>query len=387
MDIFLISKERKQKWKGTMRSKNRGKAIKTKLTDNLKQINLNSAGIDIGSELIHVCVPDDRDENPVREFQSFTQNLHQLAAWLNECGIDTVAMESTSIYWIPLYDILERSGIEVNLVNPSHIKNVPGRKTDILDCQWIQQLHTYGLLRASVIPDQRIRELREFNKQREMLINYRSSHIQHMQKALHSMNIKLDRVIRDITGTTGMSILRAIVAGQRDPIQLAKFRHPRCKNPEDIIAKSLNGDYKEEHIFQLQQSLELYDFYTAKIQACNQEIKKVYEKLPKKIDSDNDSLPGKKNKRSSRNEMGFGLRKNLYEICGVDLTRVDGLDEISVHKIISVIGTDMSKWPSEKHFASWLTLSPHQDISGGKVLKSKTLKSKNPAANTLRQCA
>jgi len=372
-----------------MSSKIKGKPIKTISTESLRQININAAGIDIGSELIHVCVPEDRDESPVREFQSFTEDLYSILEWLKACNVTSAAMESTSIYWVPLYDILDRNGISVCLVNPSHIKNVPGRKTDIKECQWIQQLHSYGLLRASVIPDEQIRELREFDKQREMLINYRSSHTQHMQKALHSMNLKLDRVISDITGMTGMSIIRAIIAGQRDPLKLAKFRDRRCKNPEDVIAKSLYGDYKEEHIFQLQQAVELYDLYTEKIQECNTKIEQVYEKLPKRIDSAINPLPVERNKskRSNNNSLGFGVRKHLYEICGVDLTKVDGLDEISVHKIISRMGTEMSQWRTEKHFCSWLTLAPHQDKSGGKVLRSKTLKSKNQVANVLRQCA
>ena len=225
----------------------------------MKKLNFNAAGIDIGSAAHYVAVPPDSDPDPVREFKSFTNDLYRLADWLEECGVDTVAMESTGVYWIPLYDILEERGFEVLLVNARQVKNVPGRKTDVLDCQWIQQLHTYGLLRGCFRPDREFVVLRSYMRQREMLVECVSTHIQHMQKALSQMNIQLHNVITDITGVTGMKILRAIVSGNYKPHELAQYRDPRCKASLDEIAEALTGHYREEHLFCLKQAIEFYD--------------------------------------------------------------------------------------------------------------------------------
>ena len=355
--------------------------------ESLKQINLNAAGLDIGAAEIWTCVPEERDEKPVRVFQTFTPDLHALVDWLERCAVETVAMESTGVYWLPVYEILEARGFEVYLVNARHLKNVPGKKTDVLDCQWIQQLHTYGLLNASFRPEAEMVALRAYIRHRDNLIRYRTGHVQHMQKALQLMNIQLTNVISDITGRTGMQIVRAIVAGQHNPVTLAQYRDGRCRSSQSEIAKALSGHYQPEHLFALKQALELYDFYNQQIQACDAEIEGNYAAIKPVFDADLPlTLPAKK-KRRSKNEPDFDLHHYLYHLAGVDLTQIDGLDVLTVQQIMTETGVDMSPWPTVKHFASWLTLAPHNDISGGKVLNSRTLKSTNRAAQAFRMAA
>ena len=378
---MIMPSKRKRKGK-----RNQDKQVPS--LDSLEQINLHAAGLDIGAAEIWACVPEGRDETSVRVFQTFTVDLHALADWLEMCGVETVAMESTGIYWIPVYEILEARGFEVFLVNARHIKNVPGRKTDVLDCQWIQQLHTYGLLRASFRPEAEVCALRAYIRHRDNLIRYRSAHIQHMQKALHLMNVQLTNVISDITGQTGMHIIRDIVAGERDPVKLAQYRDPRCHSSQAEIAKALTGNYRDEHVFALQQALELYDFYNHQIKRCDAEIEQKYAAFKPVVDVEAQPLPPtKKRTRRSSNAPEFDLRAYLYQITGVDLTQIDGLDALGVQKIITETGADMNCWPTVKHFTSWLTLAPHNDISGGKVLRSRTLKSKNRAAQAFRMAA
>lgn len=356
--------------------------------ENLQQLNLNAAGLDIGAEEIYVCVPADRDEQPVRAFGTYTAGLHALADWLAACGIDTVAMESTGIYWIPIYEILEARGFDVNLVNARQIKNVPGRKTDVLDCQWIQQLHTYGLLRGSFRPPEELCALRALVRHRDNLIRYRSAHIQHMQKALQLMNIKLTQVVSDITGVTGLSIIRAIVDGEQDPEVLAGLRNPQCAKSESEIAQALAGNYKAEHLFALKQALAQYDFYQQQMQACDAEIEAMYEAFPPLEEDEFVSPPPKPRRGKPRkNQAHFDLATSLYQMVGVDLTAIDGIDALIAQKIISEIGMDMSKWPTVKHFTSWLGLAPHNDKSGGKVLRSHTAKTKNRANTAFRIAA
>ncbi|MFQ5343922.1 MAG: IS110 family transposase [Anaerolineae bacterium] len=352
----------------------------------LQQINFNAAGLDIGAAEIWAAVPEERDEQAVRRFATFTIDLHALADWLAACGVDTVAMESTGVYWVPIFEILEARDFEVLLVNARHIKNVTGRKTDVLDCQWIQQLHTYGLLQGSFRPRAEIATLRAYVRHRDNLLRYRAAHIQHMQKALHLMNVQLTNVLSDITGQTGIQIIRAIVAGARDPVTLAQYRDPRCHSTEDEIAKALTGNYRPEHVFALQQAVELYDFYTQQLQTCDAEIEQLYSSFAPKVDIIANPLPPAKKKRR-KNDPDFDLRRQLYQTCGVDLTRMHGLDSVLVQEIISEIGVDMSKWKSSKHFASWLRLCPYNDISGGKVLKSKTGKTTNRANRAFRLAA
>lgn len=264
---------------------------------------------------------------------------------------------------------------------------MPGKKSDILDCQWIQQLHTYGLLKASFRPEAEMSALRAYIRHRDNLIRYRSAHILHMQKALHLMNVQLTNVISDITGQTGMLIIRAIVAGEDDPVRLAQYRDPRCHSSEAKIAKALTGHYQPEHLFALKQALELYDFYNRQIQACDAEIERKYAAFKLVVDLETNPLPPARKRRRSKNEPEFDLRRYLYQIAGVDLTRIDGLESLTVQQIITETGVDMGKWPTVKHFTSWLTLAPHNDISGGKLLKSRTLKSKNRAAQAFRMAA
>ena len=358
---------------------------KKKKVENLEIINPDAAGLDIGAFEIFTCVPEGRDKNRVRTFNTFTRSLEELADWLQDCSVKTVAMESTGVYWIPVFEILENRGFQVNLVNARQIKNVPGKKTDVMDCQWIQQLHSYGLLSASFRPEEQMCALRSIVRQREMLVTYRAFHIQHMQKNLEMMNLKLGSVIKDVTGVTGMKIIRAIVDGQRDPVKLAQFRDPRCFSSVDEIALSLEGNYKSEHIFNLKQALELYDYYTQQINVTDTEIEKNYSAF--KSYKGKKELPELKKKRSKnvKNKPSFDLRSQLYRICGIDLTKIDGIDVLTAQVVVSEIGFDMSKWPTVKHFTSWLGLCPCNKISGGKLLWRGSKKNKNRANLALRR--
>jgi len=355
----------------------------------LPKWNQHAAGLDIGDSEIYACVPVDRDAQPVRSFLTFTADLHALADWLQQCGIETVAMESTGVYWIPIYEILEARGFQVYLVNARQLKNVPGRKSDVADCQWIQQLHTYGLLRGSFRPPEEIAALRALVRHRDTLIQYRAAHIQHMQKALQLMNLKLTNVLSDITGVTGMKIIRAIMAGQHDPHVLAQYREPGCHKSEAEIAKSLQGHYKAEHLFVLRQAVELYDMYDQQIRACDGEIEAMYQAAtPSNPDGHPPTQPPlPKRQKRRKNQAHFDLARSLYRIVGVDLTRIAGIDALTAQTIISEIGLDMDKWPSVKHFASWLGLAPLNKQSGGKVLNSHLPKTQNRANTALRIAA
>ncbi len=354
----------------------------------LRRHNAAAAGLDIGATEIWACVPTDRDPQPVRAFGTFTPDLQALADWVVQCQVTTVAMESTGVYWIPIYEILEARGLEVYLVNAHHLKHVPGRKSDVQDCQWIQQLHSYGLLTASFRPAEEMRVLRAYLRQRAMLLEHRAGHIQHMQKALQQMNLQLTQVLSDITGTTGLQVIRAIVAGERDPQVLAGLRHGRCQRSEAEIAKALSGHYRPEHVFALKQALALYDFYTTQVQDCDTYLEQHYAAIKPTYDEPPPPLgPAPKPNSHAKNAPAFDVRACLYRILGVDLTATDGLEASTAQVLLSEVGTDMSKWPTEKHFASWLGVAPHNDISGGKVLRSKPLKGNRRAAQALRLAA
>lgn len=357
--------------------------------ESLTQLNLNAAGLDIGASEIYACVPSGRDELSVRAFATFTIDLRALADWLKQCGVTTVAMESTGVYWIPIFQILEQRGFEVYLVNAQFVKNVTGRKTDVLDCQWIQQLHTYGLLHTSFRPDDQTCALRALVRHRDMLLRYRASHIQHIQKALEQMNLKLNRVLTDVTGVTGLRILRDIIAGVHDPEQLAKHRDWRCGKTQAEIAKSLTGDYRPEHLFTLQQSVELYDLYTLKLQACDEEIEQHLAAFAPQVNLDEHPLPPPTRRPSNRpkNHPRNDLRPSLYQLAGVDLTQIDGLDVATVQTILSEIGTDMSRWKTVKHFTSWLGLCPHNAKTGGRVIRTQTKPTNNRANLAFRQAS
>lgn len=350
-------------------------------------LNLNAAGLDIGAEEIYACVPRDRDPSPIRRFETYTVDLHRLADWLKSCGIKMVAMESTGIYWIPVFEILEMRGFEVSLVNARHLKNVPGRKSDVSDCEWLQQLHTYGLLRSSFRPDEEMCALRALVRHRQGLISSRSQQIQLMQKALEQMNIKLTQAVSDITGSTGLGIIRAILQGERNPKQLAKLRSSQCKRSEDEIVKALEGTYKPEHLFALRQAVEAYDFYLHQLQACDQAIEAYYASLPPAPPGEHTSPPNPRNQKPRKNQVHFDLATSLYRTVGVDLTAIDGVEVLTIQTVLSEIGLDMSRWPTVKHFTSWLGLSPHNEISGGKVLRTRTRKTKNRANTALRLAA
>ncbi len=354
--------------------------------NSLPVLNLNAAGIDVGSEEHWVAVPKDRDDEPVKRFGCFTADLHAMAQWFKKCGITTVAMESTGVYWIPVHQILEQYGFEVRLVNASHVKNAPGRKSDASDCRWIQQLHTFGLLSGSFRPDDQVCVLRSYWRHRENLVRYASDHIRHMQKALTQMNLHLHKVLSDITGVTGMNIIRAIVRGEKDPRKLALMREPGVKNSPEVIAKALEGDYREEHLFALKQSVELYDFYQRQIEACDQQIASCLDGFDSKADLASHPLPPSKRggRKRTRNEPYIDLRSELYRISGVDFTQIPGLDALTVQSILSEIGLDPGRFPTEKHFVSWLGLCPNNRITGGEVKSSRTRKTNNRAANAFR---
>lgn len=343
----------------------------------------NAAGIDIGSASHYVAVPPDRDDEPVREFASFTADLHRLADWLAACGVDTVAMESTGVYWIPLFELLQARGFTVLLVNARHVKNVSGRKSDVLDCQWLQQLMTYGLLRGAFRPADEVCALRSLSRQREMLLRSQGRHVQHMQKALTQMNIQLANVISDVVGVTGQKILRAIVAGERDGRTLAMFKDSRIKASADEIAKSLQGNWRAEHLFALKQALALFDFIGLQLAECDAAIEAQLHSLQA-----HDGEPAKGKKRSrARNAPKFDLRVQLFKMCGVDLTRIDGIDVTTALAVVSEIGVDMSRFATVKHFTSWLGLCPGTKITGGKLLSGKTKRCVNRAAQALRLAA
>lgn len=357
----------------------------------LTPIHRRAAGVDIGSTFHVVAVPSDLDGEPVRSFKSFAADLTRLAEWLVGLGITTVAMESTGIYWVPLFEILEARGLEVFLVNARDAKNVPGRKTDVNDAQWLQQLHSYGLLRASFRPEAAIVALRAYLRHRERLIEYAASHVQHMQKALMQMNLQSHHVVSDITGVTGMTILRTIVAGERDPAVLAEHRDVRCKASVETIREALTGNYRPEHVFALRQAIELYDAYQSKVRDCDTEIERTIRALPTKgteaPPAATAAAPHSRPRRAARNEPRFDVQTLLNELLGVDLSRIHGLGPSSTLRIVAECGADMTRWPTVKHFTSWLTLAPGSKISGGKVLSSRTRPSANRAAATLRLAA
>jgi transposase len=365
------------------------KGPKTPMPKHLEHINLWAAGIDIGATSHFVAVPEGCAEKTVREFSSFTTGLNQLSDWLNQCGIKTIAMESTGVYWLPLYELLERKGFEVKLVDARQVKNVSGRKTDVLDCQWIQQLHTYGLLNGAFRHADEVCELRAYVRQRSMLVQSTSRYVQQMQKALTLMNLQLHHVISDITGNTGMKIVRAIVKGEREPAVLAENRDHRCKTSINDIKAALTGNYRTEHLFALKQSLELYDYLQEKIQACDDEIKKKLAEFSTNIgviDIPEDQLNPNK-KKAAKGAPDFNLGGELHRLTGVDLLAVPGINTVTALQLIGEIGFDMTRWKSPKQFAAWLGLCPGNKVSGGKRLSGKTKPSNNRAAAALRMAA
>ena len=363
------------------RKSNRGRS-----SGQLTTINPDAAGLDVGATFHVVAVPADRDEQPVRTFRTFSGDLHRMSDWLAATGITSVAMESTSVYWIPVFELLEARGFEVLLVNARDVKHVPGRKTDVQDAQWLQQLHQHGLLRGSFRPRDGVVRLRAYLRHRERLIEYAASHIQHMQKALMQMNVQLHHVVSDITGVTGMRIIRAIVDGNHDPEQLAAFRDVRCAASGATIRAALTGNYRAEHIFALRHALELWEFHQVKITECDAEIERVLRTLNEGRATPAQPLPAVRHAKA-KNEPEFDVRPALYTLLGADLTQIHGFGAYTVLRLIAECGDDMRKWPTAKHFTSWLSLVPRNKISGGRVLSSKTRRSSNRAATLLRIAA
>jgi transposase len=357
----------------------------------LKIVHADAAGIDVGNASHFVSVPAGRDEHPVREFGSWTADLHRMAQWLKSCGIRTVAMQSTGVYWITLQEVLEKEGLEVYLVNARGTKNLPGRKSDVQECQWLMKLHTYGLLRNSFRPPEEIRGIRTIWRQRSRLVADAGRAVQQMQKALTTMNVQLANVISDLSGVTGMAIVRAIVQGERDPRVLAKLRDRRIQATEEEIAHSLKGNWREEVLFELEQVVESYDFFQKQIAACDGQLQRRLAELPNgKLREAGAAEKGGKTQRTQKppkNQPQFDLRRELHRIFGVDLTRIDGIDVMTAQVILSELGPDLSAFPTEGDFSSWLELIPRRDITGGKVIRQKPRKSKNRVANALRMAA
>lgn len=356
----------------------------------MSKVNPNAAGVDIGAVEIVACVAGDESTQIVKAFGNYTVDLQAIGKWLKEYGIKTVAMESTGVYWIPLFEELERQGFECLLISSRSLRRVPGRKSDIMDAQWIQTLHNYGLLESSFRPQAELVALRTMLRHRGQLLEHRSPHIQHMQKALLQMNVQLSQALSDVMGDTGQAIIRAIVASERDPHKLAAFRDRNCKKSEEEIGKALTGTWREEHLFIVKQSLEMYDFYTKQIEVCDAEIDRMYALTrPDWKADDLPPLPPKKRNSHSKNapQNTKDIRQHLKRISGVDITVVDGFGVSLAQTVIMEVGTDMNKFPDEKHFCSWLGLAPKHEISGAKVLKNKTLKTKNRAGQAFRMAA
>ena len=356
-------------------------------TRGLPVINTRAAGIDIGSRFHVVAVPADLAQDPIQTFSAFTADLERMANWLVSLGISTVAMESTGVYWIPVYEILETHGLHVVLANARDARAVPGRKTDVNDAQWIQRLHSCGLLRASFRPDREISALRSYLRLRERHLDYAAAHIQHMQKALTHMNLQLHHVVADVTGVTGMRIIRAIVAGERSPSILASMSDTRCKAGIDVIEAALVGNYQPEHIFALSQALTMYDAYQAQLLICDQQIAQVLIKLSQEKVRPSEPLPKPRHKTRQPNALNFDVRTLLYQLVGVDLTQIHGIGPFLALRLVAECGTDLSRWRTCHHFTSWLTLAPGCRISGGKVLSAHTRKTKNRVTAHLRLAA
>jgi len=325
-----------------------------------------AAGIDIGSRFHVVAVPPDLCDEPVQTFQAFTADLERMADWLISIGIKTVAMESTGVYWVPVYEVLESRGLDVIVANAREVRSVPGRKSDISDAQWLQRLHACGLLRASFRPGRDIAALRAYLRLRERHLDYAAAHIQHMQKALTFMNLQLHHVVSDVTGVTGLKIIRAIVAGERDPQLLARMRDVRCKADTETVRAALIGNYQPEHVFALTQALALYDFYQARIEECDAEIQRTLATLCEGEANPTAPLPKARHRTEQPNAVNFDTRPLLYQLAGVDLTQIHGIGPYLALRLIAECGTDLSRWRTAKHFTSWLTLSPGCKISGGR---------------------
>jgi len=362
-------------------------------------VHKNVAGIDVGNESHFVSVDPKRGKPSVREFGAWTAALRETAQWLKSCGVQRVVMQSTGVYWIPLQDVLEREGLEVVLVNAHATKNLPGRKSDVQECQWIRKLDRYGLLRGCFQVPEKIRSVRTLWRLRERVVQEAGRAIQQMQKALITMNVQLANTISDISGKTGMAILRAIVEGERNPWTLAKLRDERIQASEEELAHSLEGNWREDVLFELQQVLKAYDFYQQQMAECDQQLEKYMKAQPARMVEEkveamaapaqaNGKLDRKKKRcKPPKNQPSFGLQEELTRVMGADLSVIDGIKLMTIQTIYSELGADLSAFPSEGHFTSWLMLAPRRDVSGGKVIRHHSLRGRNRVANALRMAA
>lgn len=366
----------------------------------LEVVHPHAAGIDVGNESHYVAVAPGRDPEPVREFGSWTADLVRMAEWLKLCGVQHVVMQSTGVYWIAVYEVLEKAGFQVCLANARDTKNLPGRKSDVQESQWLLKLHTYGLLRNSFRPPEEIRMLRTMWRLRDRHVREAAREIQHMQKALTMMNVQLANVISDLSGVTGLAIIRAILKGERDPFQLAELKNYRIQASQEEIARSLEGNWQDDVLFELQQALEYYDFCQKQIGDCDGQLKKYLAALPDRVvpqpeDLANNRNPPNQNRKKAkskgrkfqRNQPKFDLEAEFTRICGVNLKSVDGVDVMTIATFLSELGTDMTPWRTEDHRVSWLKLAPCRQISGGKVIKHERVKTKNRVAEALRMAA
>ena len=378
--------------KSARSARSRGPRVPRKTNPTPHLIHSDAAGIDIGATHLYVALPPERCPDPVRVFETFSEDLQALAAWLKEHRITTVAMESTGVYWIPVFQVLETCGIEVYLVNAQHAKNVPGRKTDVSDCQWLQYLHAVGLLRGSFRPPDEICAARTLLRHRGTLVAEAAAHVQHMQKALVQMNVRLQHVLSDLSGTSGLAIIDALLAGERDPAQLAKLRDPHVKASAATIAKALVGDWRAEHLFTLRQARESYRHCQRLIRECDAEIERHLAQLRSQVDPTQTPPPPAQpgQSRSHKGEIMLvagDLRTELYRVLGVDATQIPGLGTSSVAGLLFHLGTDLAAFPSAGHFANWQGLCPNPLISGGRVLKRGTRDVKHPVATLFRLAA
>src|ERR1700688_1963920 len=377
-------------WQQMNRKQRREMTRKIQSADiSLEVVHPDAAGIDIGNESHYVAVPPTRDSEPVRRFGCTTAELKEMAVWLKQCAIRTIAMQSTGVYWIAVYDILEESVLQVYLVNARETKNLPGRKSDVQESQWLMKLHTYRLLRNSFPPSQEIRRLRTYWRQRHDLVRSAGRHIQRMQKALTQMNIQLANVLSDVSGMTGQAIIQAILAGERDPHKLAVFRDPRVKASEEQIAQSLEGNWEEDLLFVLKQEQDGYEFCQKQMAECDRRLEQYLQQREDR--SQGACLPVEKRKERLKKKKGnapqFGLRANLFRMTGTDLTQIDGIDVTTATTILSEAGWDMSKWKTEDHFVSWLRLCPDNRISGNKIIGKGRMPTNNRISVALKMAA
>ena len=368
--------------------KQKGSAPKRVDSKALEIVHPDAAGIDVGGSEHWVAISPDRDPEPVRRFGCFTADVREMGRWLVEKGVRSVAMQSTGVYWMPVFEVLEQQGLEVYLVNAQHTKNVPGRKSDVQECQWLLKLHAFGLLNNSFQPTDEIRIARTLWRQRSNLVAEASSVIQRMQKVLTEMNVQLSNVLSDVSGMSGMKIIEAILEGERDPWKLATFVEPEVKAKPEDIAKSLEGNWREELLFVLRQHVELYRIYQEKITDCDLQLRKHLESLGSKVDLKTQPIGNRpKGKKKSKNAPGFDLRTELYRITGIDWTQINGIDVLTAQTVIAEAGADLGAFPSEKQFASWLGLCPTNEQSGDKILNRRTRKVVNRATVAFRNAA